>query len=327
MKKNILRFSFLNKTHTIFGYFLLFTISGFEAEAQNAKSTQGQKSSKIDPSKNIAGVKAEPKSDFISGSSEFIEQGEVGRINWSRFYVEGDGYAVVDTIKHPSKLEAMLFAQIEAEVDAQNNLTEVLKGTFVEGISNVGVMSSGSEENNKLITSLVKSALNVGAPFYANGKCKISKRVPLYQNGLAKIMVDDALANNPSEFKNPFIYLNTETNVGLKNVYMNEISQVILLVEGPYQPSIFPSIANEEQIVFIDFANGFMNKLKQPPIVKLNAKAIKNLSFLKNTAILKVQQDKNGNLVLTDSSKEKLVGYKGSEMSLLSMVKTIAVQD
>jgi len=327
MKTNVLPLFLLNNKSNFLKGFLLLAMSGIVAEAQNANSAQGQKTSKIDLAKNIANVKADPKTDFLSDSKEFIEQGDLGSINWTRFYIEGDGYGIIDTVKHPALQEAILFAQLEAETEALNNLTEVLKGTFVEGISNVATMSAGSEENIKLIASLVKSSTTVGVPVFAEGKCKISKRVPLFQNGLAKFMVDDALANNESEYKNPFIYLDTASHKNAKNAYMNAVSQVVLLVDGPYQPAIFPAVTNEDHVVFIDFATGFEAKLKQPPTVRLNAKGVKNLGFRKNTAVLEVQQDKNGNLVWTDSSKEKLVGFKGSGKSLMGMVKAIVVQD
>jgi hypothetical protein len=261
----------------------------------------------------------------MTGTQDFIEIGEVGKINWSKNYVDGEGSAPLDTIAHPSITEARLFAQMEAEKNAIQNLEEVVSGILMEKTVSVKGMLSTSDENSTQVKSLIKNAKSAGPPDFSGGVCKVVKRIPIYQNGLAKILVDDALSLKQEVFKNPFIHLDTSAAHGHAVVPSPLPTQIMLWVEGLYQPAIFPLVTTDNQHTYFDFSDRYHSTSKVPSLVKVRPAYLNELKSKKGTAILSVVQDNSGNLVLSEESQRTCLSWKTQPKVLMGLVKSILV--
>ena len=268
----------------------------------------------ISPGKKKKSPQGKAKNSFASSakSEDFVEKMEKGQVNWTDQYIEAEGNSVFDTTRFKIKNQARLMAQRGAIVDAQRNLLEIVNGVLVEGQTTVKDLVVESDEVKSKVSGLLKGAVQVGKTKFEDGVATVRLRIPLYAEGLGQAVdTTEHSAPVPSPPTNP--------------AKVDSLpSEVFLSVSGAYKPRLFPNITDEQNNIIMNLAESFdPTKGKAPQIVRQSQEIFGAIKGKKGKELLEAAQDKLGNLVLTDKSKERVEKWKKAGLLVWGVVKKL----
>lgn len=244
--------------------------------------------------------------------SDFVQEMEHGKINWTDQYIEAEGSSIMDSSRFKLKNQAKLMAQRGAIVDAQRNLLEIVNGVLVEGQTTVKDLVVESDEVKTKVSGVLKGAVKVGKTTYEDGVATVRLRIPLYADGLA-----EAVDTTPAPAPVP-----VDPNVPV--VQDSLPKQVMLSVSGNYNPRLFPTLTDAQNKVIWDMAQSFdPTKGKALSIVKQGSGALDAMKGKKGIELLDVAQDQLGNLVLSEKSKARVEKWKKAGLLIWGLVKKL----
>ncbi len=265
----------------------------------------------ISPGKKKKSPQGKAKNSFAASakSEDFVEKMEKGQVNWTDQFIEAEGNSVFDTTRFKIKNQARLMAQRGAIVDAQRNLLEIVNGVLVEGQTTVKDLVVESDEVKSKVSGLLKGAVQVGKTKFEDGVATVRLRIPLYAEGLAQAVDTTA---HPAPVPNPPAKVDSLP------------SEVFLSVSGAYKPRLFPNITDEQNNIIMNLADSFdPTKGKAPQIVRQSQEIFNALKGKKGKELLEAAQDKLGNLVLTDKSKERVEKWKQAGLLVWGVIKKL----
>jgi len=244
--------------------------------------------------------------------SDFVQEMEHGKINWTDQYIEAEGSSIMDSSRFKLRNQAKLMAQRGAIVDAQRNLLEIVNGVLVEGQTTVKDLVVESDEVKTKVSGMLKGAVKVGKTTYEDGVATVRLRIPLYADGLA-----EAVDTTPAPAPVP-----VDPNVPV--VQDSLPKSVMLSVSGTYNPRLFPTLTDSQNKIIWDMAQSFdPTKGKALSIVKQGSGALEAMKGKKGMELLEVAQDQLGNLVLNDKSKARVEKWKKAGLLIWGLVKKL----
>lgn len=247
----------------------------------------------------------------VRGTYDFVEPQKNGSINWTEQYIEAEGNSVLDPERFKLPAQARLMAQRGAIVDAQRNLLEIVNGVLVEGQTTVKDLVVQSDEVKTKVSSTLKGAIQVGKTEYGEGTATVRLRIPLYKDGLAEAVdtTETVVPSTPDIVPSPGDSVPTN---------------VVLAVQGNYQPRLFPKLNDSQNQMLWDLAQAFdPTNGKAPQIMKKTQQTLEALKGKKGTEVLDVVQDQLGNLILNQKSSEKVEKWKKIGLTIWKVVKTL----
>jgi hypothetical protein len=244
--------------------------------------------------------------------SDFVQEMEHGKINWTDQYIEAEGSSIMDSSRFKLRNQAKLMAQRGAIVDAQRNLLEIVNGVLVEGQTTVKDLVVESDEVKTKVSGMLKGAVKIGKTTYEDGVATVRLRIPLYADGLA-----EAVDTTPAPAPVP-----VDPNVPV--VQDSLPKQVMLSVSGTYNPRLFPTLTDSQNKIIWDMAQSFdPTKGKALSIVKQGSGALEAMKGKKGMELLEVAQDQLGNLVLNEKSKARVEKWKKAGLLIWGLVKKL----
>lgn len=247
----------------------------------------------------------------MMGQSAFVQEMKNGAINWTDQYIEAEGSSVVDNERFKNPTQARLMAQRGAVVVAQRNLLEIVNGVLVEGQTTVKDLVVQSDEVSTKVSGMLKGAVQVGKTVYEDGAATVRLRIPLYNDGLGEAV--DTTAKPP--IPEPEVIPTPADSVP---------QNVMLAVNGNYQPRLFPKLSDDQNKMIWDLAQAFdPTNGKAPSLIKKSEQALQALKGKKGTEVLDVVQDQLGNLVLDPKSSAKVEKWKKIGLTIWKVVKTL----
>ncbi len=259
-----------------------------------------------------ANVKSGSVRPSAAKGSDFVQEMEHGKINWTDQYIEAEGSSIMDSSRFKLRNQAKLMAQRGAIVDAQRNLLEIVNGVLVEGQTTVKDLVVESDEVKTKVSGMLKGAVKVGKTTYEDGVATVRLRIPLYADGLAEA-VDTTHAPAP---------VPVDPNVPV--VQDSLPKQVMLSVSGTYNPRLFPTLTDSQNKIIWDMAQSFdPTKGKALSIVKQGSGALEAMKGKKGMELLEVAQDQLGNLVLNEKSKARVEKWKKAGLLIWGLVKKL----
>ena len=259
-----------------------------------------------------ANVKSGSVRPSAAKGSDFVQEMEHGKINWTDQYIEAEGSSIMDSSRFKLRNQAKLMAQRGAIVDAQRNLLEIVNGVLVEGQTTVKDLVVESDEVKTKVSGMLKGAVKVGKTTYEDGVATVRLRIPLYADGLA-----EAVDTTPAPAPVP-----VDPNVPV--VQDSLPKQVMLSVSGTYNPRLFPTLTDSQNKIIWDMAQSFdPTKGKALSIVKQGSGALEAMKGKKGVELLDVAQDQLGNLVLNEKSKARVEKWKKAGLLIWGLVKKL----
>jgi len=244
--------------------------------------------------------------------SDFVQEMDHGKINWTDQYIEAEGSSIMDSSRFKLRNQAKLMAQRGAIVDAQRNLLEIVNGVLVEGQTTVKDLVVESDEVKTKVSGMLKGAVKVGKTTYEDGVATVRLRIPLYADGLA-----EAVDTTPAPAPVP-----VDPNAPV--VQDSLPKSVMLSVSGTYNPRLFPTLTDSQNKIIWDMAQSFdPTKGKALSIVKQGSGALEAMKGKKGMELLEVAQDQLGNLVLNDKSKARVEKWKKAGLLIWGLVKKL----
>ena len=293
---------------TVISFVFLFALAvSFNIQAQSLKP--GTKKST-----RPAAVKTGAQRPAMPKGSDFVQEMEHGKINWTDQYIEAEGSSVMDSSRFKLRNQAKLMAQRGAIVDAQRNLLEIVNGVLVEGQTTVKDLVVESDEVKTKVSGVLKGAVKIGKTTYEDGVATVRLRIPLYADGLAEA-VDTTPAPAPAPVP-------ADPNAPVAQDSIPK--QVMLSVSGTYNPRLFPTLTDSQNKIIWDMAQSFdPTKGKALSIVKQGSGALEAMKGKKGIELLEVAQDQLGNLVLNDKSKARVEKWKKAGLLIWGLVKKL----
>ena len=259
-----------------------------------------------------ANVKSGSVRPSAAKGSDFVQEMEHGKINWTDQYIEAEGSSIMDSSRFKLRNQAKLMAQRGAIVDAQRNLLEIVNGVLVEGQTTVKDLVVESDEVKTKVSGMLKGAVKVGKTTYEDGVATVRLRIPLYADGLA-----EAVDTTPAPAPVP-----VDPNVPV--VQDSLPKSVMLSVSGTYNPRLFPTLTDSQNKIIWDMAQSFdPTKGKALSIVKQGSGALEAMKGKKGVELLDVAQDQLGNLVLNEKSKARVEKWKKAGLLIWGLVKKL----
>lgn len=259
-----------------------------------------------------ANVKSGSVRPSAAKGSDFVQEMEHGKINWTDQYIEAEGSSIMDSSRFKLRNQAKLMAQRGAIVDAQRNLLEIVNGVLVEGQTTVKDLVVESDEVKTKVSGMLKGAVKVGKTTYEDGVATVRLRIPLYADGLAEA-VDTTPAPTP---------VPVDPNAPV--VQDSLPKSVMLSVSGTYNPRLFPTLTDSQNKIIWDMAQSFdPTKGKALSIVKQGSGALEAMKGKKGVELLDVAQDQLGNLVLNEKSKARVEKWKKAGLLIWGLVKKL----
>jgi hypothetical protein len=305
----------------------ILVLSTFTALVFSEKTwAQAEKSSKSGKGKKETLALANPpktKRDIYNEGNPYEEQGDQGSIHWTKQYVECEGEALLDTQTYKSFEQAREKAIKVALFEARGKMESIVKGIYVEDQILLSQFCNSSE---KLSTQVKKWIFNLdfsGEPQIESGTLKLAIRMPLYQNGIAPFLLEESRHNEAPEKAN---LLQDAQNKAIAKETSKDLeppTKLVLLIEGGYNPRIFPKVLNPEGKIVFDFAQLFESNVKIPNIKRPIEEDVQAMGRRKSVISIRMAQNGDGNLVLDEDSYAKLLKWRALEKQFPSMIKGI----
>ena len=248
-----------------------------------------------------------------------IEDLGPGEINWTQQVIKAKGWGVIDTTF--PKPQAKLMATRAAQVVAQRNLLEIIKGVRVVSETKVQDLMAKSDYVYTRIEGVVKGAQMVGEPVEKDGFIEVEMAIGIYDsNGIAPPIqkgLDVTMANLAT--------LTDKEKEEIKKI----TGLVIDVTNTTIQPSVFPRILDEEGNILFDPAQYYNpNDPKLRKIIKIITSAekeIKKTELGDNPYIIKALKALHSDIVVSKEETNKVNWLKKTFQSLLKIGKALLV--
>ncbi len=252
-------------------------------------------------------------------TNDIIEPQGPGEINWTQQVIRAKGWGIIDTtLPRP---QAKLMATRAAQVIAQRNLLEIIKGVRVTSETKVQDLMTKSDYVYTRIEGVVKGAQMVGEPVEKDGFIEVEMAIGIYDsNGIAPPVhkgLDVVLAK-----------LTTLTDKEKEEI--KKITGLVIDASGTgAKPAIFPRILDEEGNVLFDPAQYYdPNDPTLQKIIKVintAEKEIKKTELGENPYIIKALKAIHSDIVVSKEESKKVNWLKKTFQSLLKIGKALWV--
>lgn len=252
--------------------------------------------------------------------TDVVEPQGPGEINWTQQVITAKGWGVIDTT-FPLP-QAKLMATRAAQVVAQRNLLEIIKGVRVVSETKVQDLMTKSDYIYTQIEGVVKGAKMIGEPVEKEGMIEVELAIGIYdsdgiaptiQKGLGKKFIDIASSLTSTE----------------KEEIKRITGLVIDATDTDAKPAVFPRILDEDGHVLFDPAEYY--NPNDPTLQKLikvlvtAEKEIKKSEFGDNPYIIKALKAINSDIVVDNENAEKVSWLKKTFQSLLKIGQVLWV--
>jgi len=175
----------------------------------------------------LAAQKREPAKKLPpKKKNEVVNKTDTTEVNWTTQYVTAIGWSIIDKKRWKNETQAELMAIRGAEVVAQRNLLETLKGVRITADTHVVDLITQSDNIKTELEGVLRGAEMVGEPVIDSkrGFVEVTMRAPLYQDkyGIAGVIQRNMNINPMQADPNG--------------------SGVAFRVEGDADPAMFPTI-------------------------------------------------------------------------------------
>jgi hypothetical protein len=248
---------------------------------------------------------------------DLIEPQGPGQINWTQNIIRAKGWGIIDTTL--PKPQAKLMAIRAAQVVAQRNLLEIIKGVRVVSETRVQDLMMKSDYIYTRIEGIVKGAQMVGEPVEKDGMIEVELAISIYDsNGIAPVIqkeIGKKLESFPS--------LTDKEKEEIK-----KISGVIVDARGTgAKPAIFPRIVDEKGNVLFDPSEYYNpndpNFQKIFKIVTLTEEELKETEIGKNAYFIKASKAIHSDIVVNKENAKKINWLKKTFHTLIKIGKIL----
>ncbi|MFN6944740.1 MAG: LPP20 family lipoprotein [Cytophagaceae bacterium] len=283
------------------------------SEAQNSKRNKKSKKKNADvvetPAKEVIPTvetlnsysKEIEEEQLLQISKPYVQQETHGHIDWTNQYIEAKGEALIDTSRFKNYGQARAMAIRGAQVVAQRNLLEIIKGVHVVGETTVQDMITINDAVQTRVEGVIRGAQAVGEPVEKFGMMEVTMRVWIYDNsGLAPVVHKSAQAAGKDNIIVPTSSEYTPTPAEDKPFVFN-------LNGKNYDPAMFPVVVDENGKVLLDMSTLYDPKSgKFPKIFNTTRDVFELAGFDKGVEIVDIARTEPGKLVVADTSKSKV---------------------
>ena len=251
------------------------------------------------------------------GGKEVKEAQGPGEINWTNQIIKAKGWGIIDTTL--PKPQAKLMAIRTAQVVAQRNLLEIIKGVRVVSETKVQDLMAKSDYIYTRIEGIVKGAQMVGEPIEKEGIIEVELAISIYDsNGIAPI-IQKGLGKELTIFS-PLTEKEKEE--------LQKITAIVIDAKGTgAKPALFPRIVDEKGNVLFDFAEYYNpndpNLRKIFKIVTLTEEELKEIGLGENPYIIKASKAIHSDIVVNKQNAKKINWLKRSIHSLIKIGKIL----
>jgi hypothetical protein len=241
---------------------------------------------------------------LMDQSDDFREVKPNGAVNWTTQFVEARGETVIDTVRFKNKTQARAMAIRGAVVVAQRNLLEIINGVKIFGETTVEDMITTNDYIYSRVDGIIKGAEMVGEPYEEYGMMVVRLKAPLYQkNGLASAVYDETEELKLKSGETPVMKV---AEIDEENI--EEFRNFIFdLGNKNFDPSLFPVIIDEQNIVLLDLYKLYDPNVGEfPEILKASRELLDSFGFSKGVEVIDVIDSFDGKLVVSDVAKKKI---------------------
>lgn len=248
---------------------------------------------------------------------EVIEIHGPGEINWTQHTIKAKGWGVIDTtVPLP---QAKLMAMRAAQVVAQRNLLEIIKGVMVVSETKVHDFMTQSDYIYTRIEGVVKGARMIGDPVEDDGVIQVEFEISIYDaEGIAPPLqeaLEVELAKQDS--------LTEEEKKEIEKI----TGFAIDAIGTGIKPAVFPKILDEQNNVLFDAAKYYdpddpkvREFLKTLILAKENRE---KLDLGENAYIIKAIMAKNSDLVVSNDEVKKVKWFKKAFHTVTRIAKAL----
>jgi len=245
--------------------------------------------------------------------TDVIEPQGPGEINWTQQVITAKGWGVIDTT-FPLP-QAKLMATRAAQVVAQRNLLEIIKGVRIVSETKVQDLMTKSDYIYTRIEGVVKGAKMVGEPIEKEGIIEVVLAIGIYDaDGIAPL-IQEGLGKKLKDFVQ--LSENEKTEIA-------KITGLVIDATGTgVKPAVFPRILDKDGHVLFDPAEYYdpndptLQKLLK--VLTIAEKEIKKTELGENPYIIKALKAINSDIVVDNENAKKVSWLKKTFQSLLKI--------
>jgi hypothetical protein len=263
---------------------------------------------------------AKTSNDIFSEAMVFEENGDVGKIDWTQQVIETSGSAILDTQTFKSMPLARDKAIQNALFEARGNLEMLVQGLYVEDNILLSELKKESEQINANLKKIIFQLPVYGEPKVEEGRLWLKVRLPLYQNGLGPILVEQVRHSSGPDWAN---LQKDGSEKGILKETGTSPTRLVLFVEGGFMPRLFQKILTPDGKIWLDFAQISGQGQKIPSIKRLELESVQTLRKRKSIISLTLVQNTEGHLQLDQDSYDKLLKWRALEKQFLGMIKGV----
>jgi len=248
---------------------------------------------------------------------DIIEPQGPGEINWTQQIIKAKGWGIIDTtLPRP---QAILMATRAAQVVAQRNLLEIIKGVRVVGETKVQDMMLKSDYVYTRIEGIVKGAQMVGEPVEKDGIIEVELAIGIYDPGGIAPIIQKELGKKLEVFSS----LTDKEKEEIK-----KISALVIDAKGTgAKPALFPRIVDEKGNVLFDFAEYYNpndpDLQKFFKVVTLTEEELKEIEGGENPYVIKASKAIHSDIVVDKKNAKKINWLKKTIRSVIKIGKIL----
>lgn len=242
-----------------------------------------------------------------------------GEINWTQQVIKAKGWGIIDTTL--PKPQARLMATRAAQVVAQRNLLEIIKGVRVVSETKVQDLMTRSDYVYTRIEGVVKGAQMIGEPIEKDGMIEVEMAIGIYDsNGIAP-PIQKGLGVELAKLAS----LTKQEKEEIKKV----TGLVIDATGTNAKPAIFPRILDEDGNVLFDPAQYYdpndpsLRKLIK--IITTAEKEIKKTELGDNPYVIKAIKAIHSDIVVSKEESKKVNWLKKTFQALVKVGKVLLI--
>ena len=227
--------------------------------------------SDVIPSNQTSTIKKSPVD-----TTKLVKDVGPGTVNWTDYTITAKGWAIIDSSLPMAQAKAM--ARRGAEVVAQRNLLEIIKGVNVYSETKVQDFITKSDYVYTKIEGVVKNAVIIGEPIEKDGTIEVSMGIKIYDtDGLASAIQKEMPSKNNAKMQ----------LTGTEKTNLSKIEKLAVDITGiDYEPGIFPRILDEDGNMIFDASDIDLSKIDYE----------KAIEYVQNPDELKKDVDGNNTL-------------------------------
>ena len=157
---------------TVISFVFLFALAvSFNIQAQSLKP--GTKKST-----RPAAVKTGAQRPAMPKGSDFVQEMEHGKINWTDQYIEAEGSSIMDSSRFKLRNQAKLMAQRGAELDAKRKLAETIAGLTIQSETEVRDFITEYDQVRTQLNAVIDGAYIKGKPQFTDQMASVTVELP-----------------------------------------------------------------------------------------------------------------------------------------------------